>query len=95
MTSQSKNPSGNRSAPKEDHSLDAAYKKVHPDSASGDVGASGSTSRGQGGRPNHGIADAVEESKDLKKDPRAGKAGSKPHKDTAGDDVGSGGARHR
>ncbi len=95
MTSQSKNPSVNQSRPKEDHSLDAASKKVHPDPAAGDVGASGSTSRGQGGRPNHGIAEVVEESKDLKKDPRPGKAGSKPHKDTAADDVGSSGATHR
>ena len=95
MASQSKNSSGNQRPPKEDHSLDAASKKVHPDPAAGDVGASGATARGQSGRPNYGIADAVEESKDLKKDPRAKKAGSKPHKDTGGDDVGSGGATHR
>lgn len=95
MTSQSKDSSGNKSAPKKDHSLESASKNVHPDPAAGDVGASGATSRGESGTPNHGIANAVEESKYLKKDPRAEKADSKPHKDTAGDDVGSGGAIHR
>ncbi|MEQ8734028.1 MAG: hypothetical protein RIC29_03825 [Rhodospirillaceae bacterium] len=95
MASQSKDPSGNQRAPKVDHSLDSASKQVHPDPAVDDVGASGSTARGSGHTPRHGIAEVVEESKNLKKDPSIEKAGSQPHKDTAGDDVGSGGATHR
>lgn len=95
MTSQFKDPSGNQKVPKVDHSLDPASKQVHQDPAVEDVGASGSTERGKGSAPRHGIAEIVEESKNLKKDPRIEKAGSQPHKDTACDNVGSGGTTHR
>lgn len=76
-----------RSTPQQDHTLDPASPKVHPDARADGVGASGTVKRALPDKPSqpehvdHGIDQVMTEPHRLNKDRRGEEADSEAHKD--------------
>lgn len=98
---ESSNKEPGRSTPQQDHTLDPASSKVHPDTRADDVGASGTVKRdlpdklSKPEHVDHGIDKIMTEPHALNKDHGGEAADSEAHKDDGITDTGASGAVHR
>lgn len=100
-SNESSNKESDRSRPQQDHTLDPASSKVHPDTRVDDVGASGTVKRtlpdklSKPEHVDHGIDQVMKEPHALDKDRGGDEADSETHKDGGVEDTGASGAVHR